>query len=74
MCSVLNLPVVGDDTYGRKVIVISACNLPPREDVDHLRLLGYDNFIILPHKLSAFIRPTFSEFFSIIVSSCIFSP
>ena len=32
----------GDDTYGRKVIVFSACNMPPREDLDHKKLLRCD--------------------------------
>jgi len=35
------LPVTGDDTYGRKVIVFSACNLPPREELDHQKLLRF---------------------------------
>jgi Rho GTPase-activating protein 1 len=33
--------VVGDDTYGRKVIVVSACKLPPKKELDHNRLLRY---------------------------------
>ncbi len=31
--------VVGDDTYGRKVIVVSACRLPSNKVLDHNRLL-----------------------------------
>ena len=33
------LQVAGDDNYGRKVIVFSACRLPPAKDLDHQRLL-----------------------------------
>jgi len=36
-CSCLFLS--GDDAYGRKVIVLSACRLPAREDIDHEKLL-----------------------------------
>lgn len=31
--------VVGDDTYGRKVIIVSACRLPSNKILDHNRLL-----------------------------------
>ncbi len=31
--------VVGDDTYGRKVIVVSACRLPSNKVLDHNRFL-----------------------------------
>jgi len=31
----------GDDTFGRKVIVFSACNLPPRAELDHQKLLRF---------------------------------
>jgi len=31
--------LLGDDAYGRKVIVLSACRLPAREDIDHEKLL-----------------------------------
>ena len=31
--------LAGDDAYGRKVIVLSACRLPAREDIDHEKLL-----------------------------------
>lgn len=42
--------VVGDDTYGRKVIVVSACRLPSNKVLDPNRLLSYlmhtlDNFV-----------------------------
>ena len=30
---------IGDDTYGRKVVVVSACRLPPREELDHQKFL-----------------------------------
>ncbi|KAJ8868027.1 hypothetical protein PR048_031836 [Dryococelus australis] len=33
--------VVGDDTYGRKVIVVSACKLPNNKELDHGLLLRY---------------------------------
>ncbi|PSN35754.1 Rho GTPase-activating protein 8 [Blattella germanica] len=32
--------VVGDDTYGRKVIVVSACKLPGNKELDHSLLLS----------------------------------
>jgi hypothetical protein len=31
--------VAGDDTYGRKVIVVSACKLPGNKELDHAQLL-----------------------------------
>ena len=31
--------VIGDDIYGRKVIVVSACRLPSNKVLDHNRLL-----------------------------------
>jgi len=31
--------LLGDDAYGRKVIVLSACRLPARQDIDHEKLL-----------------------------------
>ena len=33
--------VVGDDAYGRKVIVVSACRLPSNKVLDHNRFLRY---------------------------------
>ncbi|BES98308.1 gtpase-activating protein [Nesidiocoris tenuis] len=33
--------VVGDDTAGRRIIVVSACKLPPNKEIDHQRLLRY---------------------------------
>jgi len=43
---VLKLPVIsgissaGDDKYGRKVILFSACRMPPSHQLDHVKLLG----------------------------------
>lgn len=31
--------VKGDDLYGRKIIVVYACKLPPVKQIDHARLL-----------------------------------
>jgi len=41
--------VSGDDAYGRKVIVLSACRLPAREHIDHenFLMLVYNIFILL---------------------------
>lgn len=33
------IEMAGDDAYGRKVIVFSACKLPPKTELDHDRLL-----------------------------------
>ncbi|CAH1396877.1 unnamed protein product [Nezara viridula] len=33
--------VFGDDTAGRRIIVVSACKLPPSKDLDHSKLLRY---------------------------------
>ena len=35
----MQLFLSGDDAYGRKVIVLSACRLPAREVIDHEKLL-----------------------------------
>lgn len=35
------IEVAGDDNYGRKVIVFSACRLPPQHQLDHHKLLMY---------------------------------
>lgn len=32
------IEVAGDDVYGRKVIVFSACKLPPKTELNHQRL------------------------------------
>jgi len=57
------LPVTGDDAYGRKVIVFSACNLPPREDLDHQKLLRF-HILTLPW----FFVELFPAFLSLLVS------
>ena len=31
--------VFGDDTAGRRIIVVSACKLPPSKELDHSKLL-----------------------------------
>uniref|UniRef100_G1KCD0 Rho GTPase activating protein 1 n=1 Tax=Anolis carolinensis TaxID=28377 RepID=G1KCD0_ANOCA len=33
--------VAGDDKYGRKVILFSACRMPPSYQLDHVKLLSY---------------------------------
>lgn len=33
--------VVGDDAYGRKIIVVAACKLPSNKSFDHQRFLRY---------------------------------
>ncbi|KAK7828927.1 hypothetical protein U0070_002157 [Myodes glareolus] len=39
--AVLHLsPHLGDDKYGRKIIVFSACRMPPSHQLDHSKLLG----------------------------------
>ncbi|KAK2186020.1 hypothetical protein NP493_216g02031 [Ridgeia piscesae] len=43
--------VAGDDTFGRKVIVFSACRLPPRTELDHEHLLQY-----LKHTLDQYVE------------------
>lgn len=35
------IEVAGDDVYGRKVIVFSACKLPPKDQLDHNRLFEF---------------------------------
>ncbi|CAG0922883.1 unnamed protein product [Notodromas monacha] len=47
--------VVGDDTYGRKVIVVSACKLPSKKLLDHNRFLRY-----LMHTLDMFVEEDYS--------------
>lgn len=32
---------VGDDNFGRKVIVFNACRMPPQHQLDHRKLLMY---------------------------------
>ncbi|XP_013395550.1 rho GTPase-activating protein 1-like isoform X2 [Lingula anatina] len=43
--------IAGDDRYGRKVIVFSACRLPPSKDFNHERLLQY-----LKHTLDQYVE------------------
>uniref|UniRef100_A0A8D8LV01 Rho GTPase-activating protein 1 n=1 Tax=Cacopsylla melanoneura TaxID=428564 RepID=A0A8D8LV01_9HEMI len=38
--------VVGDDEFGRKLIVLSACKLPPTKELDQTRLLGYLIYVL----------------------------
>ncbi|EEB11750.1 Rho-GTPase-activating protein, putative [Pediculus humanus corporis] len=38
--------VAGDDPYGRKVIVVSACKLPSNKELNHQRLLKYLMFTL----------------------------
>ncbi|XP_035758795.1 rho GTPase-activating protein 1 isoform X3 [Egretta garzetta] len=38
--------VAGDDKYGRKVILFSACRMPPSHQLDHVKLLGYLKFTL----------------------------
>uniref|UniRef100_A0A7M4FZU5 Rho GTPase activating protein 1 n=1 Tax=Crocodylus porosus TaxID=8502 RepID=A0A7M4FZU5_CROPO len=38
--------VAGDDNFGRKVIVVSACRMPPSHQLDHTKLLGYLKFTL----------------------------
>ena len=45
------LEVAGDDSYGRKVIVFSACRMPPSTQLDHQRLLQY-----LKHTLDQYVE------------------
>ncbi|NXY46433.1 RHG01 protein, partial [Ceuthmochares aereus] len=35
-----------DDKYGRKVILFSACRMPPSHQLDHVKLLGYLKFTL----------------------------
>uniref|UniRef100_A0A1B6HD14 Rho-GAP domain-containing protein n=2 Tax=Homalodisca liturata TaxID=320908 RepID=A0A1B6HD14_9HEMI len=47
--------VVGDDTAGRRVIVVSACRLPGNKELDHQRLLRY-----LMYTLDKFVEQDYS--------------
>jgi len=38
--------VFGDDSAGRRIIVVSACRLPPNKELDHSRLLRYLMFTL----------------------------
>lgn len=37
--------VKGDDLFGRKIIVVYACKLPPVKQIDHSRLLRYGQVV-----------------------------
>ena len=45
------IEMVGDDSFGRKVITIYACRLPERDKLDHNRLLRY-----ILHTLDQFVE------------------
>ncbi|KAL1130624.1 hypothetical protein AAG570_011866 [Ranatra chinensis] len=47
--------VVGDDTAGRRIIVVSACRLPTSRQLDHARLLRY-----LMYTLDQFVEQDYS--------------
>ncbi|XP_054939256.1 rho GTPase-activating protein 1 isoform X2 [Physeter macrocephalus] len=47
--------VAGDDKYGRKVIVFSACRMPPSHQLDHSKLLGY-----LKHTLDQYVESDYT--------------
>ncbi|XP_052808782.1 rho GTPase-activating protein 1-like isoform X2 [Mya arenaria] len=43
------IEVAGDDLYGRKIIIFSACKLPPKSDLDHGRLLEFMKRTVDPY-------------------------
>ncbi|KAG2463066.1 RHG01 protein, partial [Polypterus senegalus] len=45
----------GDDNYGRKVILFSACRMPPNHELDHHKLLGY-----LKHTLDQYVESDYT--------------
>ncbi|XP_067945590.1 rho GTPase-activating protein 8-like isoform X2 [Watersipora subatra] len=45
------IELAGDDACGRKVVVFSACKLPPHDIIDHKKLLGY-----LKHTLDQYVE------------------
>ncbi|XKL59670.1 hypothetical protein PGB90_000686 [Kerria lacca] len=47
--------VVGDDTYGRKIITVTACKLPNNSQLNHQRLLRY-----LTNTLDMFVEQDYS--------------
>ncbi|XP_036390904.1 rho GTPase-activating protein 1 [Megalops cyprinoides] len=49
------LEVAGDDNFGRKVIVFSACRMPPHHQLDHHRLLMY-----LKHTLDQYVESDYT--------------
>ncbi|KAJ8413137.1 hypothetical protein AAFF_G00107190 [Aldrovandia affinis] len=47
--------VAGDDNFGRKVIVFSACRMPPHHELDHHKLLQY-----LKHTLDQYVESDYT--------------
>ncbi|XP_005384065.2 PREDICTED: rho GTPase-activating protein 1 isoform X2 [Chinchilla lanigera] len=47
--------VAGDDKYGRKIIMFSACRMPPSHQLDHTKLLGY-----LKHTLDQYVESDYT--------------
>ncbi|XP_063800608.1 rho GTPase-activating protein 1 [Pseudophryne corroboree] len=47
--------VAGDDKYGRKIVVFSACRLPPCHQLDHVKLLEY-----LKHTLDQYVESDYT--------------
>ncbi|XP_012670320.2 rho GTPase-activating protein 1 isoform X2 [Clupea harengus] len=47
--------VAGDDNFGRKVIVFSACRMPPHHQLDHQKLLKY-----LKHTLDQYVESDYT--------------
>ncbi|KAM8938972.1 rho GTPase-activating protein 1 isoform 2-T2 [Pelodytes ibericus] len=47
--------VAGDDKYGRKIVVFSACRLPPCHELDHIKLLEY-----LKHTLDQYVESDYT--------------
>lgn len=47
--------VAGDDKFGRKIVVFSACRLPPCHQLDHVKLLQY-----LKHTLDQYVESDYT--------------
>uniref|UniRef100_A0A8C5MJ55 Rho GTPase activating protein 1 n=1 Tax=Leptobrachium leishanense TaxID=445787 RepID=A0A8C5MJ55_9ANUR len=47
--------VAGDDKYGRKIVLFSACRLPPCHQLDHTKLLEY-----LKHTLDQYVESDYT--------------
>ncbi|KAL4642123.1 rho GTPase-activating protein 1 [Arapaima gigas] len=47
--------VAGDDNFGRKVIVVSACRMPPTHELNHYMLLQY-----LKHTLDQYVESDYT--------------
>ena len=58
--------VVGDDTYGRKVIVVSACKLPGNKELDHSLLLRQVVYMCVVENILLKVIRIFSVFYHII--------